>query len=156
MMEVLNNWDLRDDNTAVHEDRKHQQLFLVSDLGASFGTNTIKFPVSGSKGNVGSYERSKFVVRNDGMAVDFATPAPPTNVLVRSMGFAAMAYVEHQKMDWIGKNIPAPDAHWIGTLLGQLSHQQLVDAFRAGNFPPEEIESYVTVLEDRIRELQQI
>ena len=156
MMAVMNNWDLKDSNNAVHEDRNHQQLFLVSDLGSSFGTNTIKFPAGGSKGDAGSYERSKFVTRNDGMEVDFATPAPPTNVLVRSMGFAAMAYVQHKQMDWIGNNIPVPDAHWIGTLLGQLSHKQLVDAFRAGNFPPEEIESYVTVLESRIHELQEI
>jgi hypothetical protein len=75
---------------------------------------------------------------------------------VRSVGFGAIAFVKHKQMDWIGNNIPVPDAHWMGTLLGQLSHQQLVDAFRAANFPPQDIESYVTVLESRIHELQEI
>ena len=57
-------------------------------------------------------------------------------------------------MDWIGNNIPRQDAHWVGVLLGQLSHQQLVDAFRAGNFPATEIEIYVKVVERRILDLK--
>ena len=155
MMAVINNWDLRDVNNAVHEARDHQQqLFLVSDVGASFGTTTIKWPSAGTKGDPHNYERSKFITRNDGVAVDFATPSRPTALLARSVGFGAMAFVEHDKMDWIGHNIPAPDAHWIGTLLGQLSHKQLVDAFSAGNFPPDVVDRYVTVMEDRIHELQ--
>ena len=58
------------------------------------------------------------------------------------------------RYDWIGQDIPREDARWIGSLLGQLSHQQLADAFRAGNFPPESIEQYVSVLEDRIAKLK--
>ena len=155
MMAVMNNWDLKDSNTAVYEARNRQeQFFLVSDLGASFGTTTIQFPSAGSKGDAHNYERSKFITRNDGVVVDFATPSAPTGLLAKSMGFAAMAFVQHQKMDWIGNNIPVPDAHWMGTMLGQLSHKQLVDAFRAGNFPPDVVERYVTVMEDRIHELQ--
>jgi hypothetical protein len=41
-------------------------------------------------------------------------------------------------------------------LLKQLSHEQLVDAFRAGQFPPEEIEKYVGVVESRINELAEL
>ena len=39
-------------------------------------------------------------------------------------------------LEWIGEKIPISDARWMGTLLKQLSHGQLVDAFRAGHFPP--------------------
>ena len=56
--------------------------------------------------------------------------------------------------DWIGQDIPREDARWIGSMLGQLTHEQLVDAFRAGNFPPESIDQYVTVLEGRIAQLK--
>jgi len=38
-------------------------------------------------------------------------------------------------------------------LMKQLSHQQLLDAFRAGDFPQEDAEKYVDILESRIREL---
>ena len=155
MMSVMNNWDLKDSNNAVQEARDRQtQYFLVHDLGASFGTTTIQWPSSGSKGDPGSYEHSKFITHNDGVVVSFATPSAPKSLLARSVGFGAMAFVQHRKMDWVGNDIPVPDAHWMGTLLGQLSHQQLVDAFRAGNFPPGDIDRYVSVLESRIHELQ--
>jgi hypothetical protein len=157
MMAVLNNWDLKDINNAVLQDSKTgQQVFFVSDTGASFGSNAFNLSQKKSKGNAGSYEKSKFVVRNDGTAVDFATPSVSVDLITKTVGFGAMAFMAREHLDWIGKNIPAPDAHWIGTLLGQLSHQQLVDAFRAANFSPNEIDSYVTVLEDRIHELQGI
>jgi len=155
IMAVMNNWDLKDSNTAVYEARdRQQQFFLVSDLGSTFATTTIQWPSIGSKGDPSNFERSKFITKNDGVVVDFATPSQPRGLLAKSVGFGAMAFVQHSKMDWIGNNIPVPDAHWIGTLLGQLSHQQLVDAFRAGNFPPSEIDRYVIVMESRIHELQ--
>jgi hypothetical protein len=41
-MALMNNWDLKDDNNAVylekHKDGLSEQIYLVSDLGASFGT----------------------------------------------------------------------------------------------------------------------
>ncbi len=155
MMAVINNWDLKDVNNAVQEARDHQQqFFLVSDLGSSFGPNAVDLPLSSSKGNLRKFEHSKFITRDHGAVVDFATPAAPAGILVKTVGVGAMAYVLRSRLDWIGNNVPAPDAHWIGTLLGQLSHQQLVDAFRAGNFPTSEVERYVSVMEDRIRELQ--
>ena len=157
MMAVINNWDLKDSNNAVQEARDHQQqVFLVSDVGASFGANAIDVPTSSSKGNPHRYEHSKFITRSDGVMADFATPAAPAGMLVKAPLVGAIAYARRSELDWIGHNIPVPDAHWMGTLLGQLSHQQLVDAFRAGNFPPDQIERYVSVLEDRIRELQGI
>jgi hypothetical protein len=56
--------------------------------------------------------------------------------------------------DWIGDNIPRRDARWIGSLLGQLTHQQLVEAFRAGRFTPQETNEYVSILEERIAQLK--
>ena len=56
-------------------------------------------------------------------------------------------------MEWIGSDIPRADARWIGSLLSQLSHQQLVDAFRSGQFPADEIQSFVEIIETRIRQL---
>jgi hypothetical protein len=56
-------------------------------------------------------------------------------------------------MEWIGRNIPIADARWMASQLKQLSHQQLVDAFRAGHFPEDQIEAYVKVVEGRIDEL---
>jgi hypothetical protein len=155
MMAVVNNWDLKDVNNAVYTNRKTgQQTFLVSDIGATFATNTLETSRAKDKGNVNSYVDSKFITKTTPTTVDFGTPGAPTSVLVKSGGVLAKDYFKRRGFDWIGDNIPREDARWIGNMLGQLSHQQLVDAFRAGNFPPESIEEYVTVLEQRIAQLK--
>ena len=155
MMAVLNNWDLKDDNNAVYTDKKTgRQIFLVSDIGATFTTNTLETSRAKDKGNVNSYVGSKFITKTTPTTVDFGTPGAPSSVLLKSGGVLAGDYFKRRGFDWIGENIPREDARWIGNLLGQLTHQQLVDAFRAANFPPESIEQYVAVLEDRIAQLK--
>jgi hypothetical protein len=155
MMAVLNNWDLKDANNAVYVDKQTgHQAFLVSDIGATFATNSLQTSRSQDKGNVDNYVASKFIVKTTPTTVDFGTPAAPTGVLVKSGGILATNYFKRRGLDWIGNDIPREDARWIGSLLGQLTHEQLVDAFRAGNFPPESINEYVTVLESRIAQLK--
>ena len=68
----------------------------------------------------------------------------------------AKSYISRAGMDWIGNNIPRADARWMGSLLGQLTHEQLTDAFRAGNFPADQIDAYVGIIESRIQELKQL
>jgi hypothetical protein len=155
MMAVLNSWDLKDVNNAVYIDKKTgHQTFLVSDIGATFATNSLQTSRAKDKGNVDSYVASKFITRTTPTTVDFGTPSAPTGVLVKSAGFLAADYAKRRGYDWIGQNIPREDARWIGSMLGQLSHEQLADAFRAGNFPPGSIDQYVSVLEGRIAQLK--
>jgi len=155
MMAVINSWDLKDVNNAVYINKKTgRQTFLVSDIGATFATNSLQTSRSQDKGNVKNYVESKFITRTTATTVDFGTPSAPTSVLIKSAGIMAADYSRRKGFDWIGNNIPREDARWIGSMLGQLSHQQLVDAFRAGNFPPESIDQYVTVLESRIAQLK--
>lgn len=148
MMAVLNSWDLKDVNNAVYINKKTgRQTFLVSDIGATFATNSLQTSRAKDKGNVDSYVASKFITRTAPTTVDFGTPSAPTGILV-------LTAAKRRGFDWIGQDIPREDARWIGSMLGQLSHEQLADAFRAGNFPPESIEQYVSVLEDRIAKLK--
>jgi hypothetical protein len=155
MMAVMNNWDLKDDNNSVYrDDKSDRQIFLANDVGAAFGTNGLSWTRARSKGNIDSFKESKFITRITDTEVDFATPAAPKAILAESVGFGAISYAERAKLDWIGKNIPRADARWIGSLLGQLTHQQLLDAFRAGDFPPDVIDAYVALVESRIAELK--
>jgi hypothetical protein len=154
MMAVMNNWDLKDENNAVFEDKKAaQDIFLISDIGATFGTNGLSWTIARSKGNVGTFQGSKFIERQTDTEVDFATPKPPTALLIETGGVEAKDFAKRVGLDWIGKKVPRQDAKWIGSLLSQLSHQQLVDAFRAGHFPPDQIDAYVQIVESRIHEL---
>ena len=155
MMAVMNNWDLKDVNNAVFAD-KDSEIFLTSDVGATFGTNGLSWTRARSKGNIESFKGSKFIDKVTATEVDFGTPMPPTAVLAKSLGFGIVTYAKRSGFGWIGQNIPRSDAKWIGSILGQLSHQQLIDAFRAGHFPPNDIEAYVNIVEDRIRELQKL
>lgn len=155
MMAVLNNWDLKDVNNAVFTDKKTgHQLFLVSDVGATFATNALHTNRAQDKGNVKNYVDSKFITRTTPTTVDFGTPSAPTGVLIKTAGVMTADYMKRKSFDWIGQDIPREDARWIGDMLGQLSHEQLVEAFRAGNFPAESINEYVATLEARIAQLR--
>lgn len=155
MMALLNNWDLKDENNAVYSDKKTgRQIFLVSDTGATFGANSLRIKNVNGKGNVEKYQESKFITNETDKDVNFGTPAPPTDVLMESGGVMTSAFFRRKGYDWIGDHIPRTDARWIGNLLGQLTHDQLVDAFRAGNFTPEETDVFVDIVEKRIAQLK--
>ena len=155
MMAVLNNWDLKDVNNAVYSDDKHdRQIFLVHDIGATFGSNTEHRTHDSDKGNLQSYETSKFVVKNEGGKVTFGTPAFPGKFLYDEGPVLVGEAFRRSALDWIGHDIPVADARWVGSLLGQLTHGQIEDAFRAGDFPTDQREAFVKVVEDRIAALK--
>jgi len=138
----------------TREDAEGRQIFLASDVGAAFGTNGLSWSRAHSKGNVETFKDSKFITRLTDTEVDFATPAAPKALLAQSLGFGIIPFAQRAALDSLGKNIPRNDARWMGSLLGQLSHQQLVDAFKAGGFPPDAIVIYVTLVENRIADLK--
>lgn len=150
MMAVINNWDVKDENNAVYSDKSSDRdILLTSDIGATFGTNGLSWTKDRSKGDVNTFQKSKFITRHDDRVVDFGTPAPPMALTAVNVKH----YQMRRDLEWIGRGIPIADVRWIGSLLKQLSHQQLVDAFRAGHFPADEIDRYVEVVEQRIQEL---
>jgi hypothetical protein len=150
MMALMNNWDLKDENNAVFEDKKSgEDIFLTSDIGATFGTNGLSWSKDRSKGDADTFEKSRFISHKSDREVDFATPAPPNPITAPNV----KQYEMRRGLEWIGKDIPIADAQWIGSLLRQLSHQQLVDAFRAGHFSTQDVDRYVSVIEGRIHEL---
>lgn len=150
MMALMNNWDLKDVNNAVYEDKQSgRDIFLTSDIGATFGTNGLSWSKDRSKGDPDTFAKSKFITHKSDTTLDFATPAAPTVLMAPKL----KRYERRRDLEWIGKDIPIADARWIGSLLKQLSHQQLVDAFRAGHFSPQDIDTYVNVIEGRIHEL---
>ena len=150
MMALMNNWDLKDVNNAVFEDQQTgRDLFLTADIGATFGTNGLSWSKDRSKGDVKTFEKSRFITHKTKREVDFATPAAPNPILAPNI----RQYHMRRDLEWIGKKIPIADARWVGSLLKQLSHQQLVDAFRAGDFPQKDIETYVVIVQRRIDEL---
>lgn len=148
LMAVINNWDLKDENNAVYREGT-QTIYMVSDLGASFGSAGRTWPRYRAKDNIESYRRSVFIKRIRPNTVDFATPARESfEYLVNPK-----EYIGRVHLEYIGKNVPKPDARWLGQLLARLSDTQIRDAFRAAGYSSAETEAFSQVLKDRIRQL---
>ncbi|HYX70743.1 MAG TPA: hypothetical protein VE825_16530 [Terriglobales bacterium] len=154
MMAVLNNWDLKDSNTAVYADKSDpgQQTFIVSDLGASFGTTGRSWKQQKGKGNLASYGKSQFITHVDDEYVDFATPGAPSAILF----FELHDFVSREQMRWIGHRVSRAHARWMGDLLAQLSPQQIRDAFRAGGYSVQQSDAFARIVEERIAQLEQL
>jgi hypothetical protein len=159
MMAVINNWDLKDDNNAIYREKGSdtqapETVYMVSDLGSSFGTTNF-VANDKAKGNLDDYVHSKFINKGSLDAsgfVDFQDPHRPALFIA----FNAPEFVSRVNMQWIGRHIPKADAKWAGQLLGRLSHEQIRDAFRAGGYTPDEVESFASAFELRIAELNQL
>jgi hypothetical protein len=153
MMALINNWDLKDDNNAIYGGKNApEQLYVVSDLGASFGSTGLSFPFSHSKGYLSSYVHSKFITKVEPEYVDFRVPSRPALIYV----FKVPDFVRRVRMDSLGKHIPREDARWTGHLLARLSSRQIQDAFRAAGYGPEQVEAFSKVVQGRIGELNQL
>jgi hypothetical protein len=135
MMGLINNWDLKDDNNKLiyvpgTDGAQGEMHYILSDLGASFG-KTGGF-ISRSRNDPKDYAKSKFIEGVEGGRVKFAYSGKNSDLF---------------------KDITVEQAKWIGGLLSQLSDEQIMDAFRAGNFDAEEVQMLTTALRARINQL---
>ena len=154
MMALMNNWDVKDQNTAVYEESSDpsRKLYVVSDLGATFGTTGYSWTQAMSKGNLKSYRHSRFISKVAPDYVDFNVPTRPALIDF----FDLHDFFSRVRMRWVGKHIPRADAKWMGGVLAQLSPEQIRDAFRAGGYSPQEVEGFAKTVEQRIAELNQL
>jgi len=148
IMALINNWDLKDENNAVYEENG-EQVYMVSDLGASFGSAGRSWPRDRAKGNLRSYQQSRFIRQVTETTVDFQVPARPRFVYLVD----PKEYFSRLHLESIGRHVPKADVQWMGRLLARLSPKQIRDAFRAGAYSPEETGQFARVVERRIAEL---
>lgn len=153
LMALINNWDLKDSNNAIYENKKTgERYYMISDLGAAFGAAGEIYPPRRSKGDLEKYVSSRFIRSETGPFVDFATPARPswkyTVVLPQ--------YLSRIRLEWIGRHVPRSDARWMGELLSRLSKAQIRDAFRAAGYSEAEIDQFASVMEARISVLRDL
>jgi hypothetical protein len=153
MMSLFNNWDVKDENNAIYQDKRSgTEMYLASDLGASFGSIGYRLGAGRGKGSLDLYKKSKFISRVHDGKVDFASPAHSTVIQLLGI-FTIPNFVTRMRLRWIGRNIPVEDAKWIGGLLAQLKPEQVQDAFRAAGYSDKDVMTYSRVVEKRIAEL---
>jgi len=156
LMAVINNWDLKDENNAIHEkklpDDGEERIYEISDLGSSFGKNGLSRDRKKSKGDLEFYIRSRFIKKIGPDYVDFATPRRADVVALVN----PHEFFSRLGLRWIAKRVPRQDARWMGQMLAQLSSDQIRAAFRAGGYSPQEVDGFTTVVEARIAQLNKL
>ncbi len=150
MMALINNWDLKEVNNAVYDEGSAGQRYVVSDLGASLGRTGNNF--CRSKGVMKDYVQTKFVKKVTPDHVDFVMHSRPFFLTI----FNFPNYRFRTRMESVTRDIPLADARWLGNLLGQFSTDQIGDCFRAGGFPPAEVEGFTRVVIQRIDALKKL
>ena len=156
LMSLINNWDLTDENNAIFrgnaEDGSPQRIYMVSDLGSSFGTPGLTWPTGKARGNLAAFQHSEFISNATPDDVDFRAPK------LDSLFFLATPreYMQKVHLNWIGKHIPRADARWIGDVLAQISTDQIRDAFRAAGYSDSEVDGFTAAVQDRIAKLRSL
>jgi hypothetical protein len=151
LMAMINNWDVKDSNNSVYETARTasgnpEEIYLVSDLGASFGTPGFVPGYHEARGNLQTYSSSKFLTKITADHVSFATPARPALVVLLN----PFDYLYRMHLRWVGRTIPRSDAKWMGSMLARLSPNQLCDAFRAAGYSEQEVEGFARIIKTRI------
>jgi hypothetical protein len=149
LMALISNWDMKTNNNKVLRAKKgtgkneNELIYYVSDLGATFGkTGFIVREVpglqnmrGGSKGDPIAYANQPFILGVENGTVIFNYKGKEKEHL---------------------KGIKVEHARWMGELLGRLSDKQLADAFRASDYPADEIQIFVKALRARIDQLKNL
>ena len=138
MMLLINNWDIKDSNNQILAAKTAttgdgELRYIISDLGGSLG-KTGGF-IKRSRNKPTDFVKADFIESVKGNVIDFNYGG---------------------KSKKLFDNITVSDAKWIGTLLARLSDEQIKDAFRAANYPPEDVEALSTAVRERIAALNNV
>jgi hypothetical protein len=137
LMGLLNNWDLKDENNKIlsvkGRDGQNELRYIISDLGATFGKTG--GGITHSRNEPENYSKSKFVEGVQGGKVRFAYGG---------------------KDKFLFDDITVEDARWIAGLLARLSDDQIMEAFRAADFKPQEAQTLASAVHSRIDELLKV
>jgi hypothetical protein len=152
MMALISNWDLKDENNAIFNDKDGQQQYLVTDVGTAFGASGKHWTEAASKNNLKEYRKARFISKIAPDYVDFNFPRRPPLLHL----FVPLSYFRQVHMRWVGNHVSRADAKWLGSLLARLSPDQILDAFRAGGYPPDKAAAFTKVVQARIAELNQL
>ena len=160
LMAVINNWDLTDANNKIFVEKTKDasgsksagQIYMVSDVGSTFGNGRESWPLRKGRGDVHGYLHSKFITRMTPEYVDFYVPPRPSWVYLA----LPPEFISKLHLRWIGKEVPRCDARWLGDQLARLSADQIRDAFRAAGYSPAEVEEFANAIQVRISALEEL
>jgi hypothetical protein len=156
MMALLNNWDLKDSNTTIYalgSPASPTLVYLVGDVGASFGKPNYMIPSGKSKPAV--YAKSKFVTDVERKTVDFNAPGTAPLLSPFFLPHMIDTAMRTGQRD-LTRDIPRSHARWIGSILSRLSDRQLRAAFEGAGYDVSEVKTLTAATRSRIQMLQRL
>jgi len=137
LMTMVNNWDIEGPRNnrvlrAKGPDGRAERLFLVSDLGATFGRMGGGPFSDHSKWVLDHFKQEPFIEKIDG----------------------GMVHLAHDGFDPDLDRVPLDHARWFAGLVSQLTPAQLRRAFEAAGAAPAEIDGYTAKLGEKIEQLK--
>ena len=156
IMILLNNFDARKDNNVIlHDSQTGEARYVVSDLGATLG-RAGGLGGKRTKNNLRDFLSTRFVTGvEDNGTVEFDYDTRPTKLGMLTIFYPPYYFGEVRKEKSM-RGIPIEHARWIGSLLSQLTDEQLRDCFRAAHYDRATTEAYVRSLRQRINQLRQL
>lgn len=159
IMILLNNFDARKENNKIFYSRRtpegrYEAHHYVSDLGATLGRSG-GLGGKRTKNDLKDFLSTRFVMGVEDGAVEFDYDTRPTKLGHLSVLYPPY-YRSQVKKEKAMRGIPVAHARWVGSLLSQLTDDQLRDAFRAAQYNNETMDGYVQALRERINQLTQL
>lgn len=149
---IRNNRILSTTNSATGE---LEARYVASDVGATLGK------VGGlggkrSKNTLADFRSSKFVLGVENGMVKFDYDTTPKKMGMFASLFKPSYRSSQEKKERVMQNISVENAKWIGSLLTELTDEQLRDAFRSANYDKQTMDGFVAVIRERINQLDQL
>ncbi|PYS25761.1 MAG: hypothetical protein DMF72_00670 [Acidobacteria bacterium] len=158
MIVLLNDWDvLKQNNKVIHvkdPSGKVESRYTVADLDTTLGA-VGGFGRHRSENNVQDFERRRMVSKVDKGRVKFNYDLKPKKFGLVSLVYPPYFLRQRRNTNAMQK-VPVEHAAWIGSILGQLSDNQLRDSFRAAGYDRATTERYVRTMRSRINELNRL
>jgi hypothetical protein len=159
LMILLNNYDTTKANNGVFytpasRGSRYEARYYVTDLGATLGRSG-GLGGKRSKNDLADFNSTRFVTGVEDGAVEFDYDTRPSKLGHFSL-FYPPYYRGEVKKERAMRGIPIAHARWIGSLLSQLTDEQLRDAFSAAKYNEETKEGYVQSLRERINQLARL
>ena len=157
LMILLNNYDATTANNRIVYPKatgRREARYYVSDLGATLG-RAGGLGGKRTKNNLQDFLSTRFVMGVEDGAVEFDYDTRPSK-----FGHLSIVYPPYYrgevKKEKVMRGIPVTHARWIGSLLSQLTDDQLRNAFRAADYSEDIADGYVRSLRERINQLTRL
>ncbi|MDQ3802739.1 MAG: hypothetical protein M3416_02655 [Acidobacteriota bacterium] len=156
LMILLNNYDARKGNNHIlYTDTPagREARYVVTDLGATLG-RAGGLGGKRTKNDLEAFLSTKFV-----RGVDEGDGVVEFDYDTRPRGFGHLSvlhpkyYRGEVKKEKAMRGIPVEHARWAGSLLAQLTDEQLRDAFRAAGYDQATMDGFVAAIRGRINQL---